>query len=77
MFDERSTARVCILECRVDAPKRCQMSSVQLPVTVLTVLGILIVVLGLFAAGSLAMAVVGLVAVAFAGVLAVIGTRRA
>lgn len=52
------------------------MTGVQLPVTVLTVLGILIAILGLFAAGSLAMVAVGLGAVGFAGVLAVIGARR-
>ncbi len=53
------------------------MSAVELPVTVLTVLGILISVLGLFAAGNLVMVAVGLIAVAFAGVLAVLGARRA
>ncbi len=52
------------------------MSAVELPVTVLTVLGILISVLGLFAAGNLVMVAIGLGAVAFAGVLAVLGTRR-
>jgi hypothetical protein len=53
------------------------MSDVQLPVTVLTVLGILITLLGLFAAGNIAVVVVGLLAVAFAGVLGLLAARRA
>ena len=51
-------------------------SSVQLPVVTLTVLGILVVMLGLFAAGSIAVAALGLGSIAFAGLLAVIGSRR-
>ena len=46
------------------------------PVTALTVLGILIVVLGLFAAGSVELIVVGLGAIAVAGILQVAGMRR-
>jgi hypothetical protein len=49
----------------------------SLPVATLVVLGTLIVVLGLFAAGSIAVASVGLVAIATAGVLDVIGRRIA
>ena len=51
--------------------------SMSLPVAALTVLGILIVVLGLFAAGSIVVAAVGLAAIAIAGVLQVAGSRRA
>jgi hypothetical protein len=43
---------------------------------VLTILGALIAVLGLFAASDIRVTIVGLVAVAFAGVLEVLGTRR-
>lgn len=46
------------------------------PVTALTFLGILIVVLGLFAAGSMEVTIVGLAAIAVAGVLQVAGMRR-
>jgi hypothetical protein len=52
-------------------------SSVQLPVTTLTVLGAIVAVLGLFAAGSIVVTAVGLAAIAFAGILAVAGSRRA
>lgn len=50
--------------------------SASLPVLALTVLGILIALLGLFAAGSVPLVVVGLVAIAFAGVLSVLEGRR-
>ena len=46
------------------------------PVTALTALGILIVLLGLFAAGSAELVVVGLVAIAVAGILQVAAARR-
>ncbi len=46
------------------------------PVIVLTFLGALIAVLGLFAAGDIRITVVGLVAVAFAGLLQVLEGRR-
>jgi hypothetical protein len=46
------------------------------PVASLTILGILVVVLGLFAAGSVVVAAVGLGAIAFAGVLEVAGRRQ-
>ena len=48
----------------------------SLPVVVLTVLGAVIAVLGLFAAGEIIMVIVGLAAVAIAGVLQVMGNRR-
>lgn len=51
-------------------------TSAQFPVAALTVLGILIVVLGLFAAGSIAVAALGLASVGFSGQLAVLGSRR-
>ena len=47
------------------------------PVAALTFLGILIAVLGLFAAGSIAVAAVGLLAIFGAGLLQVLGARRA
>jgi hypothetical protein len=50
--------------------------STSVPVAALTFLGVLIVVLGLFAAGNMAVVIVGLVAIAFAGVLQVFGQRR-
>jgi len=50
--------------------------SASLPVMILTVLGALIAVLGLFAAGDIRVTIIGLVAVAFAGVLQVAGGRR-
>ena len=50
--------------------------SASAPVVVLTVLGALIAVLGLFAAGDIRITIVGLVAIAFAGVLQVLGARR-
>jgi hypothetical protein len=52
------------------------MSS-SLPVLALTFLGIVIALLGLFAAGSVELVIVGLVAIAVAGVLQVLGSRRA
>jgi hypothetical protein len=50
--------------------------SASIPVVALTVLGILIAVLGLFVGGSVQLVVIGLVAIAVAGVLQVVGTRR-
>ena len=47
------------------------------PVLALTFLGVLIAVLGLFAAGDILVTIVGLVAIGFAGVLQVLATRRA
>lgn len=47
------------------------------PVAALTVLGIVIVVLGLFAAGDLAVVALGLAAVFGAGLLQVVGARHA
>ncbi len=46
------------------------------PVAALTILGVLIAALGLFAAGSLEVAVVGLLAVFGAGVLEVLESRH-
>jgi hypothetical protein len=46
------------------------------PVAALTVLGILITILGVFAGGSIQVAIVGLVAIAVAGMLQVAGSRR-
>ena len=51
------------------------MSS-SFPVLALTFLGIIIAVLGLLAAGDVRIVIVGLVAIGFAGVLQVIGSRR-
>jgi hypothetical protein len=48
----------------------------SLPVGALSVLGILITVLGLFAAGNLTVVAVGLLALFGAGVLEVVGRRR-
>jgi len=46
------------------------------PVLALTFLGVLIAVLGLFAAGDILVTIVGLVAIGFAGILQVLSTRR-
>jgi hypothetical protein len=51
--------------------------SISLPVAALSVLGILITVLGLFAAGNMAVVALGLLALFGAGLLEVIGRRRA
>jgi hypothetical protein len=51
-------------------------STLQVPVFALTVLGVLVAVLGLFAAGEIAMVALGLAAVAFGGLLAAVGARR-
>ncbi len=48
----------------------------NLPVATLTILGVLIATLGLFAAGSIEVVVVGLVAIFGAGVLEVADRRR-
>ena len=50
--------------------------SFSAPVMALTFLGILIALLGLFAAGNIYLIVTGLVAIAVAGVLQVMGQRR-
>lgn len=52
----------------------CPMST-SVPVTTLVILGAVIAVLGLFAAGNIAITVVGLVAVFAAGVLQVAAAR--
>ena len=49
----------------------------SLPVYALTFLGIVIALLGLFAAGNILVVVVGLASIAAAGVLQVMGGRRA
>jgi hypothetical protein len=49
----------------------------SLAVTALVFLGSLIAVLGLFAAGDIVVSAVGLVAIAFGGVLEVLGRRTA
>ncbi len=46
------------------------------PIWALTALGILIVVLGLFVGGSVELVVVGLAAIAVAGILEVLRARR-
>jgi hypothetical protein len=50
--------------------------SASVPVMALTFLGIVITLLGLFAAGSIEVTIVGLVAIAVAGVLQVLEMRR-
>ena len=52
------------------------MSSVSLPIAALVVIGILLVVLGLFAP-AIQLLYVGIGAIVVAGVLAVLGQRRA
>lgn len=52
-------------------------SPAQLPIAALTILGVLVTLLGLFAAGEVAVVAVGLGAIAVAGVLAVAAERRA
>lgn len=49
----------------------------SVPVASLTFLGILIAILGLFVAGEIALTLVGLGAIAVAGVLELAGRRRA
>jgi hypothetical protein len=51
--------------------------STSLPVAALVVLGSMITILGLFAAGSIVVAAVGLVAIAVAGALDVVARRTA
>jgi len=48
----------------------------SLPVIALTFLGAIIAVLGFFAGGNITLVVVGLAAIAVAGVLQVLGNRR-
>jgi len=50
--------------------------SASLPVIVLTFLGALVAVLGLVAAGSIEVVVIGLVAIAVAGIIQALGSRR-
>lgn len=50
--------------------------STSLPVMALVTLGTLVVLLGLFAAGSIEVVVIGLAAIAVGGVLQVLGTRE-
>ena len=52
------------------------MNSPSLPVLILTGLGTIIALLGLFAAGNVLLVIVGLVAVAVAGALHVAEQRR-
>lgn len=52
------------------------MDQVSLPVGVLTGLGALIVLIGLFAAGEPLLIVIGLASIAVAGVLHVMESRR-
>jgi hypothetical protein len=52
-----------------------EMTGVQLPVAALTVLGILLVVLGLFAP-VFELVILGLVSIGFAGLLALLAMRR-
>ncbi|HEX5589922.1 MAG TPA: hypothetical protein VFX65_06505 [Candidatus Limnocylindrales bacterium] len=47
-----------------------------MPVAVLTGLGLIIAVLGIFVGGGAPLIIIGLVAVGFAGLLQVLGTRR-
>lgn len=52
------------------------MNSPSLPVLILTGLGTIIALLGLFAAGDVSLVIVGLVAIAVAGALHVAEQRR-
>ena len=47
-----------------------------IPVGVLVLLGVVLVMLGLFAAGNIALVGLGVASVAFAGLLQVLGARR-
>lgn len=49
----------------------------SLPVVSLTLMGIVVAFLGLFAAGNIFVTALGIAAIAFAGVLEVLGSRRA
>lgn len=51
------------------------MSSASLPVAALTILGILITILGLFAAGNLTVVIIGLLSIGGAGILQVLERR--
>ncbi len=53
------------------------MTTTLFPVTALTALGILVALLGLLAAGSIELIALGLGSILAAGVLAVVGERRA
>ncbi len=59
-------------------PQRVAKDSVNvsLPVLMLTILGTLIAVLGLFAAGEVALVIVGLVSIAVAGLIQIFTVRR-
>jgi hypothetical protein len=50
--------------------------STNVPVAALVVLGVILAVLGLLAGGSIELTVIGLVAIAAGGVIAVLGQRR-
>jgi len=50
--------------------------SVNVAVAALVVLGIILAVLGLLAGGSIELTIIGLVAIAVGGLLAVLGQRR-
>ena len=50
--------------------------SVSIPVAALTFLGVLITLLGLFAAGNIWLIVAGLASIGFAGLLQVLGQRK-
>ncbi len=52
------------------------MTSTSLPVAALTILGVIVAVLGLFVGGSVELVVLGLAAIAVAGVLQVLEHRR-
>jgi hypothetical protein len=52
------------------------MNSPSLPVLVLTAIGAIVAVLGLFAAGNVALVLIGMGAVAVAGVLHVLERRK-
>lgn len=55
---------------------RRQSAEASLPVLMLTVLGTVIAVLGLFAAGEVGLVIIGLTSVAVAGLLHIFSTGR-
>ena len=57
-------------------PQEGAVVTMSAPVVALTFLGVLIALLGLFAAGSVPLMIVGLVAIGVAGVLQVAASRR-
>lgn len=50
--------------------------STNVPVAALVILGVILAVLGLLAGGSIELTVIGLIAIAAGGVIAVMGSRR-